>query len=528
MAGTGLTGRARMNERVVRAFQLLPNYLAQHVLLCATALLLGIMLALPLAVLAARRPRLRFYALTVASLFQTIPGLALLALFYPLLLGLSAFTASLFGFGIPALGFLPSVLALTLYSMLPILRNGVAGFVGLDATVLDAADAVGMTPRQRFLRVEVPLAAPVVMAGIRTAAVWTIGTATLSTSVGQTSLGNYIFSGLQTENWIFVLFGCVAAAALALVTDQLLGLIEIGLARRQTSRISIGLAGVAAGIVCALIPLVAAAPATYLVGAKNFSEQYILAELIAQRLQQAGATARLREDLGSAVAFRALAGGDIDTYVDYTGTLWTNVMHRRDIPPPAQMLTELSRFMTQHYRVRVLGSLGFQDAYVLAMRPERAKALKVSTIADLAPHAPQLTLGTDLEFLARPEWTMLKNAYGLHFRAEKSFNPTFMYRALEHGSVDVISAFSSDGRIAAENLVVLDDSKHAIPSYDAVVLISPGRAADPVLLRALTPLIGKISIEHMREANLMVDRDADKATPLQAADFLLRAIGLAR
>src|SRR5579863_2265670 len=204
-----------MNEQIVAAIRLLPDFLAQHTLLCGVAITFGVLLGLPLAILAARRPRTRVWVLSITSLIQTVPGLALLAMFYPLLLGISDVTKALAGVDIPALGFLPSVAALTLYSMLPIVRNGIAGFVGIDPAVLEAADAVGMTPRQRFLHVEAPLAAPVVMAGIRTAAIWTIGTATLSTSVGQTSLGNYIFSGLQTQNWVFVLFGCVAAAGLA-------------------------------------------------------------------------------------------------------------------------------------------------------------------------------------------------------------------------------------------------------------------------------------------------------------------------
>jgi osmoprotectant transport system permease protein len=515
-----------MNERIANAAQLLPDYLARHVLLCATALVLGVILAVPLAVFASRHPRVRFQVLTIASLIQTIPGLALLALFYPLLLGISAFTSSLFGFHIPALGFLPSVMALTLYSMLPILRNGVVGLMGLDSSILEAANAVGMTPRQRFMRVEAPLAAPVVMAGIRTAAVWTIGAATLSTSVGQTSLGNYIFSGLQTENWIFVLFGCAAAAGLAFVADQLLGLIETGVAQRDLKRVYVGLAGVTAGTVLALTPLVVGAQPTYLIGAKNFSEQLILADLISQQLHGAGATTRVTENLGSAVAFRALASGDVDVYVDYAGTLWTNVMRRNDVQPRAQMLDELTRWMEERHGVLVLGSLGFENAYVLAMRPERAEALRIRTIDELARHAPQLTLGADLEFLSRPEWRTLKDAYGLNFGRERSYNPTFMYRAIEDGSADVISAFSSDGRIAALGLVVLADPKQVIPSYDAVTLISPKRAKDTILARALAPLVGKISADHMRAANLMVDRDTNKASPREAAEFLAHAIGL--
>jgi osmoprotectant transport system permease protein len=168
----------------------------------------------------------------------------------------------------------------------------------------------------------------------------------------------------------------------------------------------------------------------------------------------------------------------------------------------------------------LLGPLGFENAYALAMTGARAKALGVSSIADLAPHTPDLTLGSDLEFLSRPEWAALKSAYGLSFQAQRSYSPTFMYRALESGDADVISAFSSDGRIAADGLTVLSDPLHAIPSYDAVVLISPKRAHDLALREALEPLIGAIHIDAMRRANLMVDRDQDKRTPAQAAAFL--------
>lgn len=513
-----------MDERIAGAFQVLPDYLSQHVLLSASAIALGAMIGLPLAVLATRHARLRWPLMAAASLVQTIPGLALLALFYPLLLGLSLLTKPFLGFGIPALGFLPSVLALTLYAVLPILRNAVAGLSGVNADVIEAANAVGMTVRQRLFRVEVPLAAPVIMAGIRTAAVWTIGAATLSTPVGQTSLGNYIFSGLQTENWVFVLFGCVAAAALALVTDQLLGLIEAGIAARNRRRILVGLFGLLLGTAAALTPLSSANQKTYVVGAKNFSEQFILAELISERLEREGASVQRKDGLGSAVAFRALASGDIDVYVDYSGTLWTNVMERRDVPRRDVMLRELTQWLGDRYGVPMLGSLGFENAYVLAMKRQRASELGVRSVADLARHAPQLALGSDLEFLSRPEWAALEQAYRLRFRTQRSYNPTFMYRALADGDVDVISAFSSDGRIAAQDLLVLEDPEQAIPSYDAVVLISPRRAADPVLRRALTPLIGAIPIERMRVANFMVDRSSDKASPKQAARFLSEAL----
>ena len=517
-------GSPLMDERFTSALSLLADYTSQHVLLSAAALALGVAISLPLAVLASRRPRLRFAVLAVASLVQTIPGLALLALFYPLLLGLSALTAKLFGFGVPALGFLPSLLALAVYSMLPILRNSVTGLLGVDAAYLEAADGVGMTGRQKLLRVELPLAAPVIMAGIRTAAVWTIGMATLSTTVGQTGLGNFIFSGLQTENWISVLVGCTAVVTLALVVDWALGAIEAAVVDRNAVRMVIGLTVLVLGTAAAAIPLIGSRSHGYVIGAKNFSEQFILAELMAERLEATGYVVERKQGLGSAVIFRALAGGDIDAYVDYSGTLWTNVLGRHDTPSRDAMLDELTTALRERYGVTVLGALGFENAYALAMRSARATEAKVATIADLAPLTPRLKLGSDLEFLGRPEWATLRQAYRLSFAEEKSYNPTFMYRALADGGVDVISAFSSDGRIAADNLRVLSDVKHAIPAYDAVILISPRRRDDEVLRGALAPLIGAIPVERMRQANYMLDRDTDKATVQEAARFLAEGV----
>src|SRR5471030_616927 len=231
----------------------LPDYLGNHVRVSVTALALGLLVSLPLAIFSRHRPVMRGALLGLASIVQTVPGLALLALFYPLLLALAALSLSWFGVGFSAFGFLPAVLALALYSMLPVLRNTITGLQGVEPAILEAAQGVGMTPRQSLFTVELPLALPVMMAGIRTAAVWVIGTATLSTPIGQTSLGNYIFTGLQTENWIFVLFGCVAAGVLALVVDRLLALAESGMALRSRIRIGLTALGLAAVVLASLV-----------------------------------------------------------------------------------------------------------------------------------------------------------------------------------------------------------------------------------------------------------------------------------
>jgi osmoprotectant transport system permease protein len=509
-----------MDSPVAAAWARLPDYLGQHVILSALALMLGAAISLPLAVLASRRPALRWPLMTGSGLIQTIPSLALLALFYPVLLGLSGLTKSLFGVGFSALGFLPALLALTLYSMLPMVRNTVAGLTGLDPAVLEAARGVGMTKRQSLFRVELPLAAPVILAGVRTSAVWVIGTATLSTPIGQTSLGNYIFTGLQTENWVFVLFGCLASAGLALVVDQLLGLIESGLAKRSRPRVIAGVLILLAGLAVAVVPALIPRPATYVIGSKTFSEQFILSALMADALKAKGLNASERSGLGSTVILRALSQDDIDVYVEYSGTVWGTAMGHTDNPGRDEVTRQVTQWLKEKHGITVLGGLGFENAYALAMRRDRAAALNIRTLDDLGARSGALSIGADYEFFTRPEWTALKGGYGLNFRQQKQYQSTFMYRAVVDGDVDVISAFSSDGRIAADDLVVLADPKGAIPPYDALILIAPKRAGDARFRAALQPLIGAVSVEAMRQANQQVDGDTNKRSPAAAAQWL--------
>jgi osmoprotectant transport system permease protein len=512
------------DSRWSEAFAHLTDYLGNHVRVSVAALALGLLVSLPLAIAARNRPVMRGVLLGLASIVQTVPGLALLALFYPLLLALAALSLAWFGVGFSAFGFLPAVLALALYSMLPVLRNTITGLKGVEPAILEAAQGVGMTPRQSLFMVELPLALPVMMAGIRTAAVWVIGTATLSTPIGQTSLGNYIFAGLQTQNWVFVLFGCLSAAALALAVDQLLALIETGIRNRSRVRATLGGIGIAGLVAATLVPSIARSPSTYIVGAKTFTEQYVLSALIAQRLRAAGLSASTREGLGSNVIFDALASNDVDVYVDYSGTLWANQLHRTEIKPRDELLTELKATLAQQ-KVTLLGGLGFENAYALVMPKKRAEALRIHSISDLAAHASTMSIAADYEFFSRPEWAGLRDAYGLTFRTQRQMQPDFMYAAAASGEVDVIAGYTSDGLIAKYDLVVLDDPKRAIPPYDAIMLLAPKRASDQALRAALQPLLGRIDISTMREANLRATGNDGTSSPDAVARWLWEKIG---
>ena len=485
---------------------LLPEYLGAHLRLTLAALLVGLAISLPLGILVTRRRWLEQPVLAAASVIQTIPSLALLAVMVPLLAALQ----------LRSIGFLPAFLGLVLYSLLPILRNTVTGIGGVDPAYIEAARGVGMTPRQQLLRVELPLAMPVIVAGVRTSTVWTVGVATLSTPVGATSLGNYIFSGLQTRNFDAVFVGCIAAAALALALDRLVRFLAIGVAERRRGVLSVASGVLALLCVWTVAPLVRGAGHTdrVVIGSKTFTEQYILSEILRGKLERGtGLRVETTQSLGSSVVFDALRSGEIDAYVDYSGTIWATVMRREAAGiDRAEITGEVGRWLLDTHGVVLVGALGFENAYALAMPRNRAEQLAARTVSDLARVAPRLSMGGDYEFFGRPEWTSLQAIYGLAPGSRRSMDASLMYQAVGTGAVDVISAFSTDGRIAAMDLVVLHDDKGAIPPYDAIVLASPRLAErHPEAIEALRELVGTIDGDAMRAMNMAVDRDHEGA-----------------
>jgi len=524
------------HAQFTEGLDLLPHLLASHLKLVVVALASGLAVSLPAAVAASRVGWLRVATLTAAGAVQTIPSLALLALMVPALE-----LVRRAGVDIASFGFLPAVIALTLYSILPILRNTVTGIAGVDPAMTEAARGVGMTPWQSLRRVELPLALPVMIAGVRTATVWVVGIATLATPVGQACLGNYIFTGLQTRNWTLVMFGVVLAAALAMLLDTLIAGLQRAVEHRTPTLgwlsggalAGVFILGLAAPTLVGLVDQRRAGPAdrvavdeadpaelgTVRIGAKTFTEQYILARAIDGLLADAGYATRRTQSLGSTIIFDQLAAGQIDVYVDYSGTIWANHMRREGSADAGAVLGAIGWWLADEHGIRMVGPLGFENAYALAMRRDRAQALGIRTIADLADHADAMRIAGDYEFFGRPEWRALRDGYGLGFAEEVSFDSTLMYPAVAGGEVDVIAAFSSDGRLAAFDLVVLEDPRQVIPPYDAVLLLGPRVAHDRGLVRTLAPLVRGVDLATMQRANQSVDVEGG---PIDDAAALLR------
>lgn len=505
-----------MSEDLQDLFANLPAYLGGHLLLSVTAVAAAVAVGVPLGVAARRRPRLAEAALAVAGVIQTVPTLALLALFMLLLGGM--------------VGFWPAFLALVLYAILPVLANTVAGLHGVDPALVEAARGLGMSDRQTLWRVELPLAAPVIIGGVRTATVLVVGTATLATPVGGLSLGNYIFAGMATLNHTSTLFGCVAAALLAVGLDQLVRLLAVAV-RWRCRR----LAWVAAGTLAVAVGVGLAEPTSrrlaggnrVVVASAAFTEQYTLSHAISTRLEGAGFRPERREGMNYGVQHLALQQGEVDCLVAYTGDVWSLLMKKTEVADRDTTLAETTKFLEGEFGVVCLGQIGFENSYAVAVSGKRASADGLTTIADLVARVHshpgrRLRVAGDAGVFHQTEWRRLKEKYGLRDEEVETveMDPALMYAAVADGQVDAAIAFSSDGRIEPFGLKLLTDPQQAFPHYDALLLVSRRAAAKPGVVEALRPLVGAIGQERMQEANRRVD--VDKESPKRAAEWLLR------
>jgi osmoprotectant transport system permease protein len=486
----------------------------QHVVLVLVSTGIAAALGLPLGIAMVRRPRLARPVLAVAGLLQTIPSLALFGFLIPLPFvgGIGARTA---------------IVALVLYALLPILRNTYIGILQVDRAVIEAATGLGMTASQRLRMVELPLALPVILAGVRIAAVVSVGTATIAAAVGAGGLGTYVFRGIATVDTRLILAGAIPAALLALLTDALLGAVEKS---PRPARAAAGLA-VGAALIAALA-LVSARPSrqrAVVVGSKNFTEQVLLGELVSALLEDRGFAVDRRLNLGGTnVCHEAVMSGQLDVYVEYTGTALTDILKQPVRSDPAEVLREVRAAYTP-LGLRVGRPLGFNNTFALVMRRADAARLRIVRISDLAPHAATLRVGLFGEFLERKDGMAgLLATYGFRFGVRpREMDLGLLYPALAAGQVDLVVGSATDGLIAALDMVVLEDDRHYFPPYDAVPILNEAALArHPGLAAALDALAGRIDEATMRRLNYAVD--GEHRAPAAVARELLAGIGLYR
>mgnify|MGYP001619435536 CR=1 FL=1 len=485
----------------------LAGLIGQHVLLVAISTAVAVAIGVPLGIFAGRRPRLGAPLVGIANVVQTIPSLAMFGFLLPVpLMG---------GVGARA-----AIVVLTLYALLPIVRTTIAGLNGIDPAIREAGLAMGMTPRELLRQVELPLALPSIVAGVRVAAVVGVGSATIAAAIGAGGLGEYIYRGLSMVDTSVILAGAVPAAAIAVAVDGTLLWAERRLSARRRTRPVRTVAAVAAGVAVVVLLSSAAlarrAPGAVVVGSKNFTEQVILGELLAQTIERdAGLPVDRRLNLGGTlICDRALITGDVDVYVEYTGTALTAIFRQ---PVQAGSATVFNTVRDLYGRTgrTLLPGLGFDNTFAILVRGRDARAGGLRTITDAAREAPRWQAGFGYEFLERPDgFPGLAKTYGLRFAAPpRVMDLTLSYRALAAGQVDLIAGDATAGLIKGLDLVQLEDDRRYFPPYDAApVARAETLLRYPQLRVALERLGGRVSAEDMRAMNYAADvghRDVD-------------------
>ncbi len=484
----------------------------QHLNLVLISTSIAIVIGIPTGILLTRKQSLRNPVLGIANVMQTIPSLALFGFLIPLpfIGGIGARTA---------------IVALVLYALLPIIRNTVTGILGVDRNVREAAVAMGMTDGQILWQVELPLAMSVILTGVRVAMVICVGVATIASAVGAGGLGVYIFRGLRdVGNTNLLLAGALPAALMALAADFSLGLLEQYFsveARTEKKRASILNKVVLAVIVLVLVggaygtwraarsrtqSLTAAG--SVVVGSKDFTESILLAEIVAQLLEVRGVTVERQFELGGNLPHDALVAGRIDLYPEYTGTAYAAILRHPPITDPRAVYEQVKREYGEKFNVEVSPPLGFENTFAILVRGTEARRLKLKTISDAASHARGWRAGFGQDFMSRADgYPGFSKAYGLKFAGQpREMDLSLTYIALASNNVDLIAGNSTEGRIAAMDLVQLEDDRRYFPPYEAVYLVrKDSLARAPVLGEVLARLANAITTEEMRQLNYEVD-----------------------
>ncbi len=508
----------------------------EHLMLTGVSTGAAIILGVPLGILASRVARLRAPLLGATGILQTIPSLAMLAI-------LLAVTGKI--------GVLPAIIALTLYSLLPIMRNTLTGIQGVSSSSLEAARGIGMTAQQQLWMVKIPLALPVIVAGIRTAAVIAVGIATLSAFIGAGGLGQFINRGLALANNNLVLLGAIPAALLALIVDfsiaSMLWSLQPRRQRHLKPRPRMVLRGLAFSLpfligISGAIAYVSGSGSGHVsdsalsagdrgikprvvIASKNFTEQFLLGELMAQLIEEnTNLTVLRRFNLGGTmICHSALLSGEIDIYAEYTGTGLTAVLKRPVLSNSDKALSVVADEYRDRFDVEWLKPFGFNNTYAITVRQDDARVQRWEKISDLTAVASNLRAGFTSEFAERPDgYPGLLKIYGLHFGKVRDLDPTLMYEALVREEVDVICAFATDGRIAAYRLKPLLDDRRFFPPYHAAPVIR-GQIlrAHPEIQQVLGQLSGLLDNTTMRRLNYEVD--AKKRTPQEVAREFLKS-----
>ena len=482
--------------------------LGQHLQLSLLTLLLAIFLAVPLAIYLSTRKRASNWVLQVAGIFQTIPSMALLGLFIPIM----------------GIGTLPALTALVIYAIFPILQNTITGLQGIDPSLEEAGVAFGMTKWERLKKFEIPLAMPVIMSGIRTAAVMIIGTATLAALIGAGGLGSFILLGIDRNNASLILIGALSSAFLAIAFNLLLKWMEKAKLRTIFATFAVMVIGLGVSYAPSLLPK--PEKENLVIAGKLGPEPEILANMYKILIEEnTDMTVTVKPNFGKTTfLYEALKKGDIAIYPEFTGTVTESLL--KPVPQvdhdPEAVYQAARDGIKKQDNLALLKPMAYQNTYAVAVPKKIAQEYGLKTISDLKKVEGQLKAGFTLEFNDREDGNKgLQKVYGLNLQVS-TMEPALRYQAIQSGEIQITDAYSTDAELARYDLVTLEDDKQLFPPYQGAPLMKEALLKKhPELEGILNNLAGKITAEQMSQMNYQVGVEGKPAAKV-AHDFLVK------
>ncbi len=486
----------------------LANGLIQHIEISFIALFFALLIAIPLGIYLTRKKKVAEVVIGVTAVFQTIPSLALLGLLIPLV----------------GIGTIPSIIALVMYALLPVLRNVYTGIKDVDPNLIEAAKGLGMNNRRLLLKVELPLAIPVIMAGIRTAMVLIIGTATIAALIGAGGLGDLILVGISRNDSDLILLGAIPAAILALSFDFLLRKLE-KLSFRN-SLVSIVSVTVAVLLLMTLSTFSQPGKADIVIGGKMGAEPEILMNMYKLLIEQnSDLTVELKPNMGGTTfVYNALTSGNIDIYPEFTGTVIADLLKEQPKSTDENKVYRQAREgLLNKLDLVLLEPMKFNNTYTLAVPATFARQHNLKAISDLKSVEGIIKAGFTPEFPEREDgYPGIRKLYGIQFPKVNIMQPELRYGAIKTGDINLVDAYSTDSEIERYNLTVLEDDKHLFPPYQGAPLLKRETLEKyPELRGILNKLSGKITDGEMRKMNYEVAVEKKKANNV-AREFLER------
>lgn len=480
----------------------------QHLQISLAALLLAILIAVPLSIFLANYRRLAAWVLQLTGIVQTIPSLAILGLLIPFI----------------GIGTLPAIVTLVVYGLFPIVQNTITAFWELDPQLEEAATAFGMTRWEKLRKYQLALAMPVMMSGIRTAAVMIIGTATLAALIGAGGLGSLILLGIDRNDSALILIGAISSAFLAVVISLILG----ALTKRRPKTLLLSFLTTAVLVVASFgqpyfLPM---GNNKLIIAGKLGAEPDILIHLYKELIEQdSHLQVEVKPNFGkTSFLYEALKAGSIDIYPEFSGTITASLLtNPPQLANDQEAVYEAARDgIYQQDKLIYLKPMAYQNTYAIAVKEAYAMEHGLETISDLKKVEATARTGFSLEFNDRPDGKKgLESLYGLKLNIQ-TMEPALRYQALEQDKLDVIEVYSTDSQIIKYGLKLLQDDKHLFPPYQGAPLLREETLKQhPELEGILNKLHNKITATEMATMNYQVDVEGKSAKEV-AHDFLSR------